>query len=619
MRVALLEGPARHLRGGSARLPLRPALLRRRAVVLVGVLDDGEEGVVGLQVVLAHHLLVLHDAVPLLLSVGDEDQLLEGHVGDVLPELQQLVDLLVVLLVAVVADEGLVVVVTRSDGVAVAHLHQHLHGVLGLVHAAVHVDERVVEERRLLDVLVLGLPQHVQRSQLVGAEAAGDDETAVGGGVGVQAQLHHLVEELEGVVEALAGARGHDHGLVGELVGADGVGLVGVHGAGLHVVEHLAGEREVLGLAAGGDEGRGHVVVDGDLAAPHVLQQHLRVLNVAELGAGRDQGGVGVLAERVAPLAQRGEEVEHDAELEVGLQVRRLGEAREQRVRADLARGQRVVLDVLQQDLDLGLAGHVREAGRHQARDGVLVGLHVVPLHVGADAEGLGGDLLAAVVVDQQVEDVGVDVHALADQALHDLLRLLGRVRAQAGLHDVVEGVAVGGDVVVHHVVERAEGLVLLVELVALAQVDVVHQQVGLEAVALGLLHDVVRQLQAVAAGERLRVLADVELQRQPQQLDDLVLDVVGAALLGVQDAENVVLLALDDEELEVVLLGVGERGEEGGLRVLGVGVVAVELLVSRTQGRHAELLELGNRAEQLLRRQSQLVEHSLCVNGEQK
>ena len=62
-----------------------------------------------------------------------------------------------------------------------------------------------------------------------------------------------------------------------------------------------------------------------------------------------------------------------------------------------------------------------------------------------------------------------------------------------------------------------------------------------------------------------------------------------------------------------------GERGEEGGLRVLGVGVVAVELLVSRTQGRHAELLELGNRAEQLLRRQSQLVEHSLCVNGEQK
>ena len=182
------------------------------------MIDDGDEGGVGLLPVLPHHGRVAHHARPVALLVAVQDQELQRRVGHLRPLRQQRVHVLPAPRLHQHADQRLVVVMCRLDGRRLPHLVQHGVGARELVAARVQVDQRVVEEG--------GARQARQRERLheahallkLLAEPADDNQPRVGGGVGADALLQHVRVDLHGVREAVRVARRHQHRLVRVLV-----------------------------------------------------------------------------------------------------------------------------------------------------------------------------------------------------------------------------------------------------------------------------------------------------------------------------------------------------------------------------------------------------------------
>ena len=182
------------------------------------MIDDGDEGGVGLLPVLPHHRRVAHHARPVALLVAVQDQELQRRVRHLRPLRQQRVHVLPAPRLHQHADQRLVVVVRRLDGRRPPHLVQHGVGARELVAARVEVDQRVIEEG--------GARQARQRERLheahallqLLAESADDNQPRVGGGVGADALLQHVRVDLHGVREAVRVARRHQHRLVRVLV-----------------------------------------------------------------------------------------------------------------------------------------------------------------------------------------------------------------------------------------------------------------------------------------------------------------------------------------------------------------------------------------------------------------
>ena len=85
------------------------------------------------------------------------------------------------------------------------------------------------------------------------------------------------------------------------------------------------------------------------------------------------------------------------------------------------------------------------------------------------------------------------------DHLLQQTLRLGGNVRRQARADKNGHGVAVRKHVVLHHRLVDIECLVLVLELLALLQVDVEHHHVGVQTATLRLFHHERRELDGIA------------------------------------------------------------------------------------------------------------------------
>ena len=309
-----------------------------------------------------HHLRVVHHAPPLLLLVAVQDQELQRRVGDRLPRVQQRVHLLPPPRLHQHANDRLVVVVTRLDARRPTHLVQHLVRQVELVAPRVQVDQRVVEEGRARQAVVVELLHEAQSLLQLLAQSAHDDQPRVGRAVRLDALAAHVAVDRHRVLEPPRVPRRHQHRLVRVLVRTRPVPRVA---RPAHEVERRQRRRVVLGLGAGGDERRERVLVGLDAARLHVTNELLRLRHVAQLRAARHQRGVRVLAEDVPAGAQRVEEGNHHLQLLVVLDVGRLRDAGEERAGAHGACRKRTRLHVLEKNLELGAGRELRTAGRH--------------------------------------------------------------------------------------------------------------------------------------------------------------------------------------------------------------------------------------------------------------
>ena len=313
----------------------------------------------------------------------------------------------------------------------------------------------------------------LQTARQIAAEAADDEETRKGGGVGHDALLQHVAVDLESVGELSGVPRSHQHGFVGVFVGSAGPLIAP------HIVKHAQRRVVVLRFRTRTNKRGQNVLVRLHPRLLHLSQIVSRLRQRAHLRAAGHQRGVRVLAQHEPARSQRLEKQADHAELLVVLQLRRLGDPGEQRADAHGARGERRGPHVLQQREQVALRGESRTARRHQRGHGVLVRTDVVPGHLRAQTERLGRLGAARVEVDQQVVHVAVHFDVERKGIVQHSLRLENTARLQAAADEHDDRVFVGMDVVSEELAIGMKRLFLRSEIFTLLQVYIVKEKIG--------------------------------------------------------------------------------------------------------------------------------------------